>query len=130
VSGRNRVRATRDPRRREAPQEDSAWWELASHFLAVRSGGYCERGCGRNLVGTAVRAERHHRLRRREGGDRLANLLLLCSLCHRHDTEHPAEALANGWSVPAETDPASVAVRLANGRLYLLDDSGGRHLVP
>lgn len=119
------------PRRRDAPEQDADWWAMATHYLAVRSGGYCERGCGRNLVGTTVRAERHHRMRRRDGGDRLSNLLLLCTLCHRHITEHPEEAAANGWIVYAlaDVEPADVPVRLADGYLYRLDDTGGRTLL-
>lgn len=121
-----------EPRRRDAPQEDAAWWEYANHMLAVRSGGKCER-CAFPLSGPGARKpERHHRRRRRDGGDRLANLLLLCSLCHQWITEHPTAAKAEGWSVAALTaeDPADVPVRLANGWLYLLDDSGGRRLLP
>lgn len=127
------------PRRRDAPEESTEWWVQATHALAVRSTGrtggpQCER-CGRPLT-AGVRAERHHRQRRRDGGDRLANLLLLCNSaparCHQHVTEHPREAVANGWIVPAtgDADPATVPVRLADGYLYLLDDLGGRTLIP
>lgn len=125
----------REPRTRAAPQEDAAWWEYANHLLAVRSGGACER-CGRNLVGTRLPYSRHHRQRRRDGGDRLSNLLLLCGTgttgCHGWITEHPDPAQAAGWIVPAlgDEDPAAVPVRLADGWLYLLDDAGGRRLIP
>lgn len=118
------------PRRRKAPQEkDAAWWTWATQMLAFRSGERCEH-CGRDLNG---RVERHHRMRRRDGGDRLSNLLFLLPVCHTWITEHPAEAVANGWIVEANgtLDPAEVPVRIGlNGALFLLDDHGGRRPVP
>lgn len=96
--------------------------------LWVRSGGRCER-CGDPLRSEGV--ERHHRLRRRDGGDRLANLMLIHSPCHRWITEHPTEAKANGWIVPPDgPDPGDVPVRLPGGALWLLRDDGGKTPVP
>lgn len=120
------------PRRREAPRGDAAWWQHATALLWARSGGRCER-CNHEFTGRGV--SRHHRMRRRDGGDRLANLLLLCGTgttgCHGYVTEHPEEAYANGWSIRALAgqDPADVPVRI-NGRLWVLDDHGGKRLVP
>lgn len=67
-------------------------------------------------------------MRRRDGGDRLSNLLLLCRGCHQYVHAHPTEAVANGWIVRASpgVPPAEVVVRLADGYLYHLDDYGGR----
>lgn len=111
------------PRRREAPREEFDWWTDATNALLRRSGGRCERrGC--DLYRTGI--ERHHRIRRRDGGDRLANLLALCPDCHAHITRHPAEARENGWIVTAHAaDPTTVPVLIA-GTWWLLDDDGGR----
>lgn len=117
------------PRRRLAPQWGTEEWEYANTLLMVRSQGRCEiGGCDLNRTGI----ERHHRIRRRDGGDRLSNLMVLCPHHHRHVTEHPGEAYANGWSIRALTDqdPASVPVRIHPGRLWLLDDEGFRRLIP
>lgn len=116
------------PRRREAPQEDRSWWEWADNLLITRCNLRCEH-CGADLNLTGI--ERHHRVRRRDGGDTLANLLVLCPLSHRYITEHPTEAYANGWSVRAlaTQDPGEVPVRI-DGRLWLLRDDGTRRLIP
>lgn len=120
-----RKRAT--PRRRTAPRWAIEDWAAANLILYGRANGCCEH-CGRPLNG---RAERHHRMRRRDGGDRLSNLLLLLPECHSWVTEHPTEAKANGWIVEVGiADPADVPVRLGlSGALWLLDDQGGRHVV-
>lgn len=116
-----------EPRRREAPQEDASWWEWASVMLVSRCGGLCER-CDQPL--TRDNFERHHRMRRRDGGDRLANLLALHTECHRYITEHPEESRANGWIVPVTADdPATVAVMI-RGTWWTLDDYGLKHVVP
>ena len=133
---RSRVKPKRaTPRRRDAPQEDAAWWEWATMRLLARCGFRCER-CGHDL---GDQLERHHRQRRRVGGDRLANLLALHPRCHAYITEHPEEARANGWIVDAEgiggvaPNPAEVPVRLpglGGTALWLLDDDGGKRVVP
>lgn len=116
------------PRQRIAPKEDFGWWEDATQILLTRCHGLCEH-CGADLHQTGI--ERHHRVRRRDGGDTLANLLALCPKSHRHITENPAEAYANGWMVRALTDedPAHVPVRIA-GYWWLLDNTGRKSLVP
>lgn len=114
-----RVRPKRAPRRREAPQEDATWWHEANILLQVRSKMRCEK-CGNQLLGGV---ERHHRSRRRDGGDRLSNLLLLHSQCHRWVTEHPAEARESGWIVSSWDDPAeTVVVHPLHGVVFLRDD--------
>lgn len=127
---RRRLRARRPtPRRRDTPQESAGWWETyANPLLMQRSGGRCEH-CGRR-PNPGQGFERHHRVRRRDGGDRLANLLLLLPSCHTYITEHPTEAKANGWIVEPTIDPETVPVRYQGGHLWWLDDHGGRSLVP
>lgn len=112
------------PRRREAPRfDDRAAWDQASMLLWARSRGLCER-CGETPP-----AERHHRKRRRDGGDRLSNLLFLCSPCHRFITDRPeSDTLARerGHVVSAlgSSDPVSVPVLLWGSSWSLLDDAG------
>jgi hypothetical protein len=96
-------------------------------MLISRCGGLCER-CDQPL--TRSDFERHHRMRRRDGGDRLSNLLALHSSCHAYITEHPAEATANGWIVPVVSDdPATMPVRI-RGALWTLDDYGLKRPIP
>lgn len=133
---RRPVKARRStPRRRDAVDADRETWTHINDALLRRSNGRCER-CGKDLLGGGVPVSRHHRQRSRDGGDRLANLMLLCGTgttgCHGWITEHPAEAAAPayGWIVRTELDPAAVPVRLADGYLYTLDDAGNRRIVP
>lgn len=122
------------PRRRAAPQEGQAWWQWATQMLLARCGYRCER-CGQPL---GDNLERHHRQRRQVGGDRLSNLMALHTRCHQHITEHPDEALANGWIVSTHgpdgpPDPALVPVRLpglSGTARWLLDDQGGKAPLP
>lgn len=116
------VKAVRSkPRRREAPRWTRADWVKANTLLMERSGGVCER-CRKPDCGPF---ERHHRKRRRDGGDRLANLLLLGRPCHVWVTEHPREAREAGWIVPVWGDPLVVPV-LVGSRWWLLDDAGNK----
>lgn len=108
------------PRRREAPRWDWDEWVSAGHQFTIRSGGACEI-CG-TLDGPF---ERHHRKRRRDGGDRFSNILILCSEHHRWVTEHPKEARAAGWIVSVARDPASVPVLWRREVWVFLDDQGG-----
>jgi hypothetical protein len=102
-----------------------AEWGEANAVLYRRARGNCER-CSRPLGGDAAR---HHRMRRAVGGDRLSNLLLLHTECHRYVHAHPEESRANGWIVAAtgQLDPLTAPVRIA-GRLWLLDDAGHREV--
>ena len=132
MTGVRKRRAT--PRRRKAPQEGTEWWTWATQMLLLRCGYRCER-CGQSL---SDNLERHHRQRRQVGGDRLSNLLALHSRCHTYITEHPEEAMANGWIVSAHgpdgtPDPALVKVRLpglSGSAWWLLSDDGHKAPVP
>lgn len=100
-------------------------WDAATLALLRRDGDVC-RWCGEALAG---RAERHHRQRRRVGGDRLANLLLLHPACHNggpgsvHGS--PGAARERGFIVSAFGDPLVVPV-LMGTVWFALDDEGGR----
>lgn len=92
-------------------------------LLWARSRGLCE------ICGDEKPTERHHRRRRRDGGDRLANLLFLCTGCHRLITDQPetlTKARANGWIVAAlaVSDVDAVPVRQWDTTWVLLDDDG------
>ena len=122
---RTPIRARRaTPRRRQAPRWTSEQWSEATQVLLARDHGRCPV-CGHLLTD---RAERHHRQRRRDGGDRYANLLLLHAACHAEAHAHPVRARDAGWIVAAyEPDPAAVPVRFSGtDPRWLLDDSGGR----
>jgi 5-methylcytosine-specific restriction endonuclease McrA len=113
-----------NPRRREAPRvaTHSGWDELTM-LLWARARGLCEL-CGENKP-----TERHHRKRRRDGGDRLANLLFLCSTCHRWITDNAESvtlARAKGYIVPALgiAEPESWPVLQWGTTWVLLDDDG------
>lgn len=112
------------PRRRTAERATAQEWDQLSILLWARSRGLCER------CGDAPPAERHHRKRRRDGGDVLSNLLFLCSTCHRTITDQPesvTRARALGYIVPALgiAEPDDYPVKLWGTTWVLLDDSGG-----
>lgn len=57
-------------------------------------------------------AQRDHRKNRSQGGRTVAsNLLLLCPTCHLWKTDHPVEAVQQGWAVPGWADPAEWPTR-------------------
>jgi hypothetical protein len=111
------------PRRRAAPRFDREQWDEATMLLFARARGRCEIG-GEQLGRDHV--ERHHRQRRRDGGDRLSNLLLVCTDHHRHVTEHPVDARRSGFVVTAlsRIDPADVPVQQWGDTWVLLSDTG------
>ena len=86
-------------RRREAPQWAPNDWVDASLTLLRRDGGRCG-WCGKDLNGVGAR---HHRMRRRDGGDRLANLVMLHPWCHNVSPgsvhQEPALAVHLGFIV-------------------------------
>lgn len=83
--------------------EESAAYELAT----LRDGELCQH-CRRDCGPTA----RDHRKNRSQGGQTVAeNLQVLGLLCHTWKTDHPEDANAQGWGVPAWADPATYPAR-------------------
>lgn len=113
-----------EPRKRAAPQQTREWWNVANGLLWHRAQGRCEH-CGLT-IGARDPVERHHRIRRRDGGDRLSNLLLLRKACHEWITHHPEEARRKGWIVSAlgGTDPTAAPVLHWGRRWVTLTDEG------
>ena len=73
--------------------------------VRVRSGGWCECGCGRPAEHV------HHRKLRSQGGrHELVNLLHLSFYCHDEAHRNRSRAEALGLIVPAWADPADVPV--------------------
>lgn len=74
----------------------------------------------------AIGTEIQHRIRRREGGHRLSNLIRVCSTDHRAIHARPAWALERGYTVSAvmDVDPSQIAVHSYKG-WALYDDEGG-----
>jgi hypothetical protein len=94
--------------------------KVARLTVYTRSARRCER-CGINRA-----VQWHHRKNRSQGGLwQAANGLDLCVGCHKHVTEHPAEAYDKGWSVRAAFNPAETSVEHAWLGVVLLDDLGG-----
>lgn len=64
--------------------------------LCARSGGVCE------ICGESAATERHHRLRRSQGGlNELENLLHLCRYDHGLVHRYPALSFERGWLLHA-----------------------------
>lgn len=121
------IKPRRDtPRRRTAHRADAADWEEINLLLYRRSGDRCEC-CGKPLLN---QAERHHRMRRRDGGDTLSNLLLLLPDHHKHWTEHPAEAVNLGIIVPTWASVADTPVLHGSRGWVTLAEDGTATPVP
>ena len=84
------------PRRAAAPRLSmQGWAELTLRVLA-RDGdrcGWCGKGIREN-------PDRHHRKRRRDGGDVIENIVILHHACHMEAHNHPFEAKRRGFIVP------------------------------
>ena len=78
----------------------------------------------------AIGSEIQHRIRRREGGHRLSNLIRVCSTDHRSIHANPAWALERGFTLSAvfEQDPTSLPVCSYRGWV-LYDDEGGYRVI-
>jgi hypothetical protein len=114
------------PRRRTAPTFQRNDWDEATMTLWARSRGNCEH-CGRPLNG---RMERHHRQRRRDGGDRLSNLLAVLPDCHGEIHAHPALSRERGWIVSAYVaDPRAIPVSQWGEQQVVFDDKGNAFTV-
>ena len=88
--------------------------------VLVRDGHHCRR-CGRSVVDFP--AGIHHRFMRSRGGsDNLANLILLCQLCHLDVHHEVADSTADGFLCRTGEDPAAVAVLTIDGWRLFGDD--------
>ena len=114
------------PRRRDAPRWTAEDWEAATFTLLTRDRGRCP-WCTRPLDD---RAERHHRRRARDGGDRYSNLLLMHPECHAAAHGSPERARSAGVIVPVFGAPPPTWPVMMDGRWWLLDDAGNRRVVP
>lgn len=118
---RTPIRAKRPtPRRRPVPQWSASEWEQGNLILMARAGYACER-CGHADQGI----ERHHRKRRRDGGESLPNLTALCTSCHAWCHAHPALARKYGWIVSVTADPIAVPMLWRSREWVLLTEDGG-----
>lgn len=82
----------------------------AYELVTLRDRGVCQR------CGFQGHVERDHRQGRDKFNTTPANLQLLCGpfapeQCHKWKTEHPADAYAQGWTVPRGADPVEWPAR-------------------
>jgi len=74
----------------------------------------------------AAGREQHHRMRRREGGHAISNVILLCFRCHRWAHSRPVAARAEGFIIPTwEQRPTCEIPVAAFYGAVTLDDEGG-----
>ena len=87
---------------RPKTRKPTAAEEREAYAIATaRDEGTCQR-CLRDCGPIA----RDHRQNRQPGNTVASNLCLLGLGCHTWKTEHPADALDQGWAVPRWADPA------------------------
>lgn len=106
--------------------------KLAYALVTERDGNTCQR-CLRDCGPIA----RDHRQNRQPGNTTVANLQLLGLRDHIWKTEHPREALVEGWAVPSWADPLVWPARRWRLSAYgvmrpgwcLLDNQGGVHWI-
>lgn len=91
-------------------------------LVLVRAAGLCE-GCGGLLDDTGTHL--HHRIRRRDGGHTLDNLVALHPLCHVLGPlavhERTKWARARGLTVRVAADVSAAPLILPSGQVVLLD---------
>lgn len=100
---------------------DAGQWANANLLLESRAAGACER-CGKECGPV----QRHHRKRRREGGDSLENLLFVGAGCHAHIHAHPVESRRYGWIVSMSREPISIPVLWRSREWVYLSEDGGK----
>lgn len=104
------------------PRWDRGEWDTATVMLLGRDGSDCS-WCGKGLRGDA---HRHHRMRRKEGGDRLENLVLVHGACHAELHSQVWEARRRGFVVPTWSDPLAWPVHLRGIAWSWLNAEGTR----
>lgn len=101
---------------------DSREWADNNLLLEARAAGACEK-CGKECGPV----QRHHRKRRREGGDSVENLLFVGAPCHQRIHAHPVESRRYGWIVSAYVaDPSTVPVLWRSKEWVLFTADGGK----
>lgn len=96
-------------------------WADNGLLLEARAGGCCEK-CGKECGPV----ERHHRKRRREGGDSVSNILWLGKPCHVATHAHPVISRRYGWIVSSYvSDPSTIPVLWRSKEWVLLTEDGG-----
>jgi hypothetical protein len=100
----------------------SEQWADNDLFLMGRAAGSCER-CGKECGPV----ERHHRKRRREGGDSLENLVVLGRSCHAEVHAHPVESRRTGFIVSMSKDPADIPILWHLREWVYLGPDGDKH---
>lgn len=103
-----------------------------TQLVMARAGGLCEI-CSEVLIGhRGDEWHIHHRRPRRMGGSRRpdtnspVNLLVLCRACHDEIESRRADALAHGWLLHDQDDPATAAVLLHRGSAWKYLTADGR----
>lgn len=120
---RSPIRSKRKtPRRRPALRWDAEDWQQGNLILMARADYACER-CGHTDKGI----ERHHRKRRRDGGESFPNLTALCVECHGWAHSHPALARKYGYIVSVNRNPVEVPMLWRSREWVYLDEDGGKH---
>lgn len=109
------------PRRRGAPRWTADDWADADLILSARAGYACER-CGKECGPL----ERHHRKRRRDGGESYPNIIHVGAGCHQEIHAHPAISRRYGWIVSAYADPIAVPMLWRSKEWVLLTTDGGK----
>lgn len=83
---------------KQTKREESIAYEIAT-YRDLNSCQKCRRNCGP--------IARDHRKNRSQGGRTVASNLQCLGLgCHTWKSEHPEDAIAEGWAVPGWADPA------------------------
>lgn len=120
---KSRLTRRRIKPKRATPRKDR-WtaeeWTGNSIALFNRCSGNCWR-CGLDLGGDGGR---HHRKRKRDGGDFLSNVILLHTNCHTWVHAHPEESRQLGWIVSAFKDPEEAPIFAADRGWILIDNAG------
>ena len=90
------IRPKYDAPPRPTKAEETNAYELAT----LRDRDVCQR-CRRDCGPTA----RDHIQNRQAGNTIVENLVVLGLRCHQWKTEHPKDAIAEGWAAPSWADP-------------------------
>jgi hypothetical protein len=105
------------------PKVDKGSQHTARRLVRERSGWLCE------ICSLAVAREFHHRKNRSQGGGWSAsNGMDLCANDHQFITEHPEQAVRNGWTVRSHEEPEQVPL-LRRGVMVRFDNEGGMSAV-